>query len=460
MATSARVSLPAAPLLSEPPSLTRLRHGAAARAPPPLVAAARPAGAKRRTRGGVLVRCGVDGAEALRSEVQAEAAVPRSVPVRVAYELQQAGYRYLDVRTEGEFSAGHPQGAVNIPYMYKTGSGMTKNTHFLEQVSRIFGKDDEIIVGCQSGKRSLMAATELCSAGFTAVTDIAGGFSSWRENELPINRWNISCGMYSWNICAFHLEQNYPTPETFGGGATPARLGGACNGFAGEETIWTGERGLNGGSQHLVRPANLKMMTSRAGEEPEKPRRTAGSGERAMAATLARISLPAQARALTRLRQSAAQAPPWFVAAATAAGAKRTLGSRSVRSAGALQAEAEATVPRSVPVRVAHELQQAGHRYLDVRTEGEFSSGHPEGAVNIPYMFRTCSGLTKSTHFLEQVSRIFRKDDEIIVGCQSGKRSLMAATELCSAVSMGFTAVTDIAGGFSSWRENGLPVNQ
>lgn len=125
-------------------------------------------------------------AEALRSDgAGAEPAVPRSVPVRVAYELQQAGHRYLDVRTEGEFSAGHPEGAVNIPYMNKTGSGMTKNAHFLEQVSRAFGKDDEIIVGCQSGKRSLMAATELCSAGFTAVTDIAGGFSTWRENELP-----------------------------------------------------------------------------------------------------------------------------------------------------------------------------------------------------------------------------------------------------------------------------------
>lgn len=41
--------------------------------------------------------------------------------------------------------------------------------------------------GCQSGRRSLMAAAELCSAGFTAVTDIAGGFSAWRENGLPVN---------------------------------------------------------------------------------------------------------------------------------------------------------------------------------------------------------------------------------------------------------------------------------
>uniref|UniRef100_A0A803R7G9 Rhodanese domain-containing protein n=1 Tax=Cannabis sativa TaxID=3483 RepID=A0A803R7G9_CANSA len=49
--------------------------------------------------------------------------VPISVPVRVAHELLQAGHRYLDVRTPEEFSAGHAPGAVNIPYMYRVGSG-------------------------------------------------------------------------------------------------------------------------------------------------------------------------------------------------------------------------------------------------------------------------------------------------------------------------------------------------
>ncbi|KAF7111873.1 hypothetical protein CFC21_111828 [Triticum aestivum] len=167
----------------------RLRHGAAvARANRRVVAAraARPVsvGAARRMPGSV--RYGGAGVAALRVE-EAGVAVPPSVPVRVAYELQLAGHRYLDVRTEGEFAGGHPAGAVNVPYMYSTGSGMAKNSHFVEQVSAIFRKDDEIIVGCQSGKRSLMAAAELCSAGFTAVTDIAGGYSTWRENGLPVN---------------------------------------------------------------------------------------------------------------------------------------------------------------------------------------------------------------------------------------------------------------------------------
>ncbi|KAK4711689.1 hypothetical protein R3W88_006202 [Solanum pinnatisectum] len=112
--------------------------------------------------------------------------VPTSVPVRVALELLQAGHRYLDVRTAEEFSDGHAAGAINIPYMLRIGSGMIKNPNFLEEVLEQFGKDDEIIVGCQLGKRSFMAATELLAAGFTGVTDIAGGYAAWTESGLPI----------------------------------------------------------------------------------------------------------------------------------------------------------------------------------------------------------------------------------------------------------------------------------
>ncbi|KAL5568506.1 hypothetical protein UlMin_025081, partial [Ulmus minor] len=59
----------------------------------------------------------------------------------------------------------------------------------------------------------------------------------------------------------------------------------------------------------------------------------------------------------------------------------------------------EATgVPTSVPVCVAHELLQGGHRYLDVRTPEEFITGHAPGAVNIPYMYKVGSGL--SLHYI------------------------------------------------------------
>lgn len=121
----------------------------------------------------------------LKGNLEEVVGVPTSVPVRVAHELLLAGHKYLDVRTTEEFNAGHAPGAINIPYMYKVGSGMTKNSNFVKEVSSHFRKEDEVIVGCQLGKRSMMAATDLLAAGFTGLTDIAGGYAAWTQNGLP-----------------------------------------------------------------------------------------------------------------------------------------------------------------------------------------------------------------------------------------------------------------------------------
>ncbi|KAI3922570.1 hypothetical protein MKX01_006259 [Papaver californicum] len=111
--------------------------------------------------------------------------VPTSVHVSVAHELVQVGHRYLDVRTSEEFAAGHPPGAVNVPYLFRMGDGMTKNPNFLEEVSKHFGEDADIVVGCQKGIRSLKAAADLSNAGFSGVIDVAGGYSEWTRNGLP-----------------------------------------------------------------------------------------------------------------------------------------------------------------------------------------------------------------------------------------------------------------------------------
>ncbi|CAN0924870.1 Thiosulfate sulfurtransferase 16, chloroplastic [Linum grandiflorum] len=110
---------------------------------------------------------------------------PRSVVVRAAYQLLEKGHVYLDIRTFEEFNAGHPAGAVNIPYLLNKGAGMSKNPKFLDQVSSKFDKQEKILVGCQSGMRSLMAVADMQTAGFTSVVAVAGGYNSWVQNGLP-----------------------------------------------------------------------------------------------------------------------------------------------------------------------------------------------------------------------------------------------------------------------------------
>ncbi|EPS59300.1 hypothetical protein M569_15510, partial [Genlisea aurea] len=101
---------------------------------------------------------------------------------------QQSPHRYLDVRTEEEFKIGHVANAVNIPYMFNTPRGRIKNPEFVDKVLGVFGKEDDIIVGCQSGVRSASAASDLMDAGFEKVVNMAGGYNAWIRGGFPVHK--------------------------------------------------------------------------------------------------------------------------------------------------------------------------------------------------------------------------------------------------------------------------------
>jgi rhodanese-related sulfurtransferase len=94
---------------------------------------------------------------------------------------------YVDVRTVGEYQAGHPEGAWNIPVLVAGMLGMKPNPEFLEVASRVLPKDAPVIVGCKSGQRSAMACQMLAQAGFHDLANVAGGFHDWAESGLPVS---------------------------------------------------------------------------------------------------------------------------------------------------------------------------------------------------------------------------------------------------------------------------------
>lgn len=75
---------------------------------------------------------------------------------------------------------------------------------------------------------------------------------------------------------------------------------------------------------------------------------------------------------------------------------------------------------------------ESGAHVIDVRSKGEFSSGHHPGAVNIP--LDSLAG---------QMKKLGASDRPLVVYCASGGRSAQAAAQLRAA---GFTDVTDAGG--------------
>jgi rhodanese-related sulfurtransferase len=84
---------------------------------------------------------------------------------------------------------------------------------------------------------------------------------------------------------------------------------------------------------------------------------------------------------------------------------------------------------------------------IDVRTAGEFSSGHIQNATNIDFY---------AQDFKDQIAKLDKKKT-VYVYCRSGGRSGNAAQMMKQ---MGFEKVVNMQGGMMSWNASGLPVSK
>ncbi len=81
----------------------------------------------------------------------------------------------IDVRTDGEFKAGHIGGAINID---------VNNPDFVSLVKSKF-KVKSLALYCRSGNRSKMAASKLSEMGVT-IYELNSGFKDWVQAGLPV----------------------------------------------------------------------------------------------------------------------------------------------------------------------------------------------------------------------------------------------------------------------------------
>ena len=93
----------------------------------------------------------------------------------------------------------------------------------------------------------------------------------------------------------------------------------------------------------------------------------------------------------------------------------------------------------------ASELNKVNDQILliDVRTPGEFASGHIENSINIDY---------QADNFKDLISEL-DPDQEVYVYCKVGGRSGRSAKIL---EEMGFKKVYDLKGGIIAWEKEGF----
>ncbi len=105
---------------------------------------------------------------------QSFAIVPQIDATSLATRRDAEHWQVLDVRAHSEYAAGHLPHAMNIPVGLLPPEVASLDPH------------RAIVVQCQSGARSMIAASVLMRGGRQDVINLTGGFTSWRSAGLPI----------------------------------------------------------------------------------------------------------------------------------------------------------------------------------------------------------------------------------------------------------------------------------
>lgn len=133
---------------------------------------------------------------------------PKNVLSIEAYDmLRTIPNTYLiDVRTRAEYQfIGHPPMAYLFPYCFfnnrlvKNEEGITYqfnaiNRSFIEEISKVFQGENNLIIICRDGARSIDAAAKLMENGFKHVYNVKNGFEGPQfpffedENRLKFYR--------------------------------------------------------------------------------------------------------------------------------------------------------------------------------------------------------------------------------------------------------------------------------
>ena len=103
---------------------------------------------------------------------------PEEAADLIQKNLGNSSFVILDVRTPGEYNAGHIEGAVNSDYYSES---------FRNDLGRM-GKNKIYLVYCRSGNRSGKTLEIMKELGFSHAYNMTGGINVWISKGFPTVR--------------------------------------------------------------------------------------------------------------------------------------------------------------------------------------------------------------------------------------------------------------------------------
>ncbi|NTU54751.1 MAG: hypothetical protein HGA79_00700 [Anaerolineales bacterium] len=374
---------------------------------------------------------------ALIAELPADKGYGTVPAAKLNEELADKAPFLLDVREAAELEKdGYIEGAVNIPVR-----------DVLNNLDKLPGLDEPIVIYCASGHRGGMTMAALKLLGYTNVRNLAGGLGAWKKANLAVATGSMPAA-----------PEAVSTPIV-----ADQPLFDMLNGFftAMPDSFYTVKSDKL--AEELTSATPPTIVDIRTAEEFGKDGRIEGA-----------VNVPMQEIFNSLDKVPAKDAPIVINCVSGHRGSIVMMGLRLmgyenvVNLAGGLNAWKAAKLPvegwvdwptvwsdylTAMPAGYytvkAPDLNTAlvekAPFLLDVREAAELEKdGYIKGAVNIPVR-----------EVLNNLDKLPAKDQPIVIYCASGHRGgmLMSALQL-----LGYTDVKNLAGGIGAWKKAELPV--
>jgi len=323
-------------------------------------------------------------------------------------DFKTKGGVLLDVRSVEEFQARNIQGSINIPI-----------EELRDRMNEV-PKGKPILTYCEVGYRSYLATRVLLQNGFDEVYDLTGGFKTYEMANTTTEEIVNACGGSESIMEELVKEKAIESTEYVeidcSGMICPGPLNAMIKSLEtlpeGKELkIYATDPGFKSSVEAYVK-LNEAIELIHLGKEEGKIVAKLRKGK----IKVEEIAMPVKPKKKTRKELRASNAPP-------------------------------VSEISSDELYERLDSEDAPSLLIDVRTPQEYSSphGHIKGSKLLPL-----GELMYNMDALENY-----KNEEIVVICHSGSRSMMAAQLLAQA---GYKDLRNLTGGMMMWNRKGYPI--